>query len=490
VLIADPASDWMRLAVPVVLTQDLAAARELVPVLVPGESGVYAAQPAEVLRVTLEGRGKEIELDAAASSISTQRNVYTSSERTNEADLIASLDKLARALDSHAATFGTQNAQALRAFTAAAFSADPNSKIESLKSAVSADSAFGLAYSLLIETMAAANSPELEATVAKADSQRQTFSQTDRLRYDFVRTRLLRAPLEKQASAGLALTDVLPNDTDALAATASNLFLLSKTADATRLMERALALNPANATLSQQFGLGLIENRQFARAEKVLSRGADDPALLPALAFCILFEGDRARATSTYQRYLNSVPNEDAKKLLRASWQAHAGDRAAAIASLSGAQFQDSRLAAYARTELVVLYLLNGDRENARKASENAGPIAALLAAGASSASDWRAKVEALPEGVANQAVKRTLLADGDFLFGFYTEAAELWREADHAAGGADLRARVMLAASLRAAGRASEARDIRVQPFVPDLNDLFSIISFSQLENLMSQAG
>jgi hypothetical protein len=480
----------MRLATPVVLAQDLAPARNLVPVLVSDESQVYAAQPAEVLRVTLEGRGKGIELNATASSLATQRNVYTGSEQTNEADLIGSLDKLARALDSHAASFGTHNPEALRAFAAAAFSADPNTKIESLKAAISADPSFGLAYSLLVETMAAQNSPELESILAKADGQRQTFSPTDRLRYDFVRARVLHAPLEKQVSAGLALTNLLPNDGEALAATAASLFLLAKPADAARLMDRAIALNPANATLRQQFGNGLIANRQFARAEKVLSSEPADPALLPALAFCIFFEGDRARATSTYERYLNTVPNEDARTLLRASWKAHTGDRAGGIASLNGARFQDPRLAAYAKTELVVLYLLDSDREGARQASENAGPIAALLAAGASSADEWQGRVEGLPDAVANPAVKRTLLADGDFLFGFYPQAVELWREADRAAGGGDLRAQVMLAASLRAAGRAAETGAIRVQPFVPDLNDLFSIISFSQLEKLMTQAG
>jgi tetratricopeptide (TPR) repeat protein len=480
----------MRLAGPIVLAQDLASARQLVPALVSDQSGVYAAQASEALRLTIEQRSGVLDLNAALTSTATLRNVYVRSQRSNEADFIRSLDALARALDPHAVAFGTHNPRALRAFVAAVFSPELEAKISKLKEATTNDPSFGLAYSVLIETLAHVKSPEVGSTVANADSKRAGFTETDRVRYDFARARATNAAIEKQASAGLVLTSLLPNDTEALASTASILFRVSKAADASRLMDRALTLNPGNPALQQQFAMGLIQNRQFAEAEKHLNAIRNQPAVLPALAFCVLFQGDRARATGIYDQYLNSLPSKYAKTLLGASWQAHTGDLNGAIASLDKAQFQDPRLLFYAKTQLVIFNLVKGDREGARKAAQNAGPIAEVLASGASSASEWRNKVEALPSAIANDDVKRTLLANGAFLFGFYDQAAEAWREVDRVAGSSEPRARVMLAASLQRAGQAGEAQAIPVQPFVPDLNDLFSVVSFSELRKRLGQAG
>jgi hypothetical protein len=148
------------------------------------------------------------------------------------------------------------------------------------------------------------------------------------------------------------------------------------------------------------------------------------------------------------------------------------------------------QLAAFAKTQQVVWHVLDNDRTAARISAQGGGPVAELLAAGARSADDWRRKVDALPDNVANAEVKKALLAYGYFLSGFYPESAEAWKQADREAGGTDLRARAMLAASLDLAGQADTARQIIVQPFVPDFADFLSAVSFSQLQRLLAHTG
>jgi hypothetical protein len=82
------------------------------------------------------------------------------------------------------------------------------------------------------------------------------------------------------------------------------------------------------------------------------------------------------------------------------------------------------------------------------------------------------------------------LRAYGLFLYGFYNRAAESWKAIADASGDTDLRARAMLAASLRLAGKPQEARKILVQPFVPDLSGYYAAVSFAQLRSLLGQAG
>lgn len=478
VLIADPHADWMRLAVPLVLEQDLAGARDLVPVLIASESGVYASAASETLRVTLEDRGGKIDLEATLAGVSSQRSERRLPARATPADLIAACDALARQLDSSATAFGTHSVPALQAFAAGAFSSNTSAKIQRFREAIAADPSFGLAYAALAE----ANKADAAAVLAKGAARRGSFSAADRARFDFVRARLLRSPLPEQAAAGHALVAVTPNDAEAWASLSSVMFLSGQAADGERAMSRALQITPENPNLRLQLATGLIENRQFAQAEKILNGLASNPAALPALAVCVWLEGDQARAASIYDKFLVSVTNQDAKLLLKSSWQALTGSREQAISSLAGAHLSEPRLAAFAKTQIVVWQLLNRDRTAARNTAAGAGPIAELLAAGAGSAEEWRAKVDALPAAITNAEVKKALLRYGYFLCGFYPEAAEAWQEADRESGGADLRARAMLAASLTAAGHADQAKQVRVQPFVPDFSDFFSAVSFSRL--------
>lgn len=319
-----------------------------------------------------------------------------------------------------------------------------------------------------------------------AASHRASFTPLDQARFDLLRSRLSHAPISDQASAAAALVKLLPNDPEAFSALASALFLRGRGADAERFMSRALEISPENVNLRQQFAAGLVETRQFSQAAKVLQTLAANPAVLPQLAACILLEGDAQRANSTYQKFLASVPNLDAKTLLAASWQALSGDREAAIGQLTNARFNDSRISAFAKNQVVLWLLMDKNYQGATQLAATAGPLAMLLVSAPQSAEAWRFKLNALPDEKAREAAEAYAL----FLHGLYPQAADAWRKIEQRSGGADLPARAMLAASLRLAGRTEEARKIPVQPFLPDFNDFYAAVSFSQLRLLQGQAG
>ncbi len=72
------------------------------------------------------------------------------------------------------------------------------------------------------------------------------------------------------------------------------------------------------------------------------------------------------------------------------------------------------------------------------------------------------------------------------FLDGKYPEAASFWRTAVNESGDTNLPARAMLAASLERSGRATEAQQIRVLPFIPDFNDPVGPVAFSEMRRLL----
>jgi hypothetical protein len=86
-------------------------------------------------------------------------------------------------------------------------------------------------------------------------------------------------------------------------------------------------------------------------------------------------------------------------------------------------------------------------------------------------------------------SIKRAVLAYGFFLNARYEQAVQEWQSLESDSGGADLRARAMLAASLDHAGRQESARNLRVEPFVPNLTgaDQFAVLTFNEMRRLLN---
>ena len=484
VLVGDVSSEWLRLAVPLVLQRDLATSAGLAASMAEDESSVYRLGATETLRVTIQERSGKFEIDSALSNVSTQRSTKAISVRGP--DLLSDLNSLAKQIDGQAAEFSTRSDRALKAFSAAVSAADIQVKTRRLRDAIEADPSFGAAYCALIDTLAGVHSSDTATVLNQGESRRASFTALDRAQFDLLRAKLLPAALGDQAKSAAALVKLTPNDPEALAALGSLLFLQGQLEEAERMMARAIQISPNNPVLQQQLAFGLMENRQFARAEKVFSSLSANPAGIAQLAFCVLLDGDVSRANEIYAKFLTTVPNPAGKTFLQAAWQAFTGHLDEAIHQLGAGQFSDSHLTLLAKNQIVLWQIMANRHDDAQMTASSAGPMAKLLAEGAPNADAWRSKVDAFPERNARDSLR----AYGLFLHGFYNQAAESWKAIADASGDTDLRARAMLAASLRLAGKPQEARRILVQPFVPDLSGYYAAVSFAQLRSLLVQAG
>ncbi len=485
VLLTEASSEWLRSAIPIVLQRDLSRSEHFAVSTAGDESSVYRLGSAEVLRVTVQEGPGGLEMDSTITDIATQRNRGFISVRGS--DLLTELNHLAAQIDSRATPFSTRSEKALGAFSAAVSSPDVQVRIQKLRDAIAVDPSFGAAYCALANTLATLRSSDTSAVLSDGQSRRASFTVLDRAQFDLVRARLLPAPLNKQVETAAALVKLTPNDADALGSLASLLFLEGQSGEAQRTMARAIQIRPDNVSLREQLATGLIESKQFGEAEKVLTGLMSDARGVSQLAFCALLSGDTSRANEIYEKFLTTVANPALKTFLEASWQASTGHLDQAIQQLGGTHFSDPRLSLLARNQ-VILWQIMAKRSGDAKvmAAGGAGPLAMLLASGAPSAEAWRSKVESFPD----ESAKNTLRAYGLFLYGFYEQAAESWKAIEDASGGTDLRARAMLAASLRLAGKTEEARKILVQPFIPDFSDYYAAVSFTQLRLLLGQAG
>ncbi len=455
VLIESPSSEWLRVAAPLVLEQDLSPVSSLLVSVAPSESAVYRLGSAEALRVTITDSRGQLDISGDLFQTSTQSARAHFSARAQPSRIIAGLNALAKQVNPGAASFATANDHALELFSAGLTATDPSSKVAKLRQAIAADPSFGLAYLALVETLAANRSPDLAAALHSAASHQNAFTALDRARFDLLAAQFARAPIRQQIAAAGAVTKVNPNNADALSALGSGLFLTGDASGGEQALSHALAVNPANFELKRQLAVGFVESRQYGQAEKLLANGGPNPYAGADLASCILLAGDKPRAIQVFQGFLKTITNPDARTLFAATWRAWTGDLSGAIGQLQSARFTDRRATELAAGQILIWQLLNS-----------------------SPGANLPAQIAALPgaNGEANTLVN----AYGLYLYGRYAEATEAWTAILQQSGGADLRARAMLAASAKRAGRPVK---VTVLPFLPEVGDLYSAVSFGALK-------
>ncbi len=483
------------MAVPLVLQEDLATSRAYFASLANDESVAYQLGAGELLRTTVEDRGGRIILHATLTSTSTQRNRdVIDVEGPSSAGFLPPLNALAKRLDERATAFSTGDDRALQAFAGAAQAPDAETRVRLLTGATGTDPAFGLAYCLLAETAAQAGAPNVSAVIARASPHRTSFTSLDRARWDALVARFSNAPLAQQASAQSNILQLASHDLDALAALGSIRFLQNDSAAGQRLFTSALQVSPGNLNLRRQLAEGLLETRKFTEAENIFQGLTGDPSILPELAVCILLEGDLARANTVFNKYLAlRASNDPLSTLIHSAWLSIAGPLQSAIDLLHNAPMTNPVVRSIAGSQIAVFQLLQGDISAAQKSAAQAvkfdprpasfASVAALLADAESPPTKWQDRVSASP---LSDQPKMTLLAYGFFLHGHFAEAAGEWRQVSEKSGGADLRARAMLAASLDRAGDGAAARKIVVQPFIPDLGDLYAPVCFGEMRRLL----
>jgi Tfp pilus assembly protein PilF len=471
------------------MAQDLSTSRTLIPVVVESDSDVYRVGAQEALRITIQALPSSANVAAVVTSTATQRNVRTFTARRLDGkgfDLIGQLNTLAKAMDEGATEFSTRSESALKLFSASLSTTDPQVRAQRLREAIATDPSFGLAYIVLLQALGSASRDDAGAILKSAEEHQNSFVPLDRARFDVIRSKLLRSSAEDQINTAENFLKLAPNETDVLASLALVLFRKGRVVDAENAISRALAISPESTSLRQDLATGLFENRQFARAEQVLTGMSETSAILPQIAFCALLAGETKRADRIFDRFLKSVTNSNAHAFLSASWQAYEGHLDAAIGQLQAAHFSDPQLTMLSRSQIVLWQLMAERYQDAKAAAAGASPIAALLASGAPSAEGWLQRVDSTADDKSRDSLK----GYGLYLYGFYAQSAEFWKKIDESAGGTDLRARTMLAASLKMAGRADQAAKIPVQAFSPSFDDYYSALSFNTLRSLLGQTG
>lgn len=500
----------MSLGIALALEQDFATSPRLEAFLANGDSGAYQRGATHVLRTTIENRHGRIGMRLTVTSLSTQRNTRADAvDGPSSAGVLAAVNALAKRVDPQSSAFSTSNEHAWQTYTVAAAAQNAQERARLLSAAIQADPAFGLAYLVLAQTLTRAGDNNLTPLMAAAAAHRNSFTPLDQARFAALVSRTLRAPLAEQAKATAAVLQVAPNDVDALATLGSERFLQGDAKDGEGLLNRALELNPGNATIRVQLAEGLLESRRFAEAEKIFTGIDNNPAVLPELAVCILLEGDVARANTVFTAYLRerAAASDTLLFLAQANWLAISKQPSEGVLFLARNHFPQDDLRSLALSQSAIWQLMDKDPPSARKNAALAeqlakapvpklfGQIAALVSNGDQEMAAWRDEVNRAPLEL---SVKRAVIAYGLFLNGHYAEAVQSWQDLEKESGGADLRARAMLAASLERlgsgrsdtrTGRSDDARKVDVEPFIPNLTgaDQFSVLTFNEMRRLLN---
>lgn len=483
----------MAAAVQLVLQTDLSTSRSVVPVLANDDSGAYLTSAKDVVHATVTQRNGRISLNVAITSSSTQKNwQIVDLNGVSSSGILPLLNQLAKQIDNGASSFSTKSDRALQAYVTAVSSQTAQQRIAGLTDAVSIDPSFGLAYIALADAQGQAAPQALPSLLQSASSHSGGFSPLDRVRFNAYLARYSHVPLAKEEAAFRAILQIAPNEPDALIAAGSLSFLRGDAQDGSRYLQHALELNPGNLNIRKALADGLFETSRFAEAEKLLVGMDNNAAVLPELAVCVLLEGDVARANVIAERLFASIPNPDAKTLYRAVWLKLSGQSQQAVPLLAGTNFSQPATQAIAYSELSIWEMaannFNAAKWWAAKAHElDARPssissVVVLLANANEPVDEWERQVNASFLS-SNEQVKTLVLGYGFFLGGHYAEAEQIWNSILQKSGGADLRARAMLAATQRRRwGKIILTGPTQVEPFVPDFGDLYASVSFLEM--------
>ena len=478
----------MRLGVPIAFQYDLATAPNLSVAFVGGASGAYQMQATSLLRTTIEKlRGGRIRVKATLSDIPTQRNRQVIEADSSSVDgLIPVLNSVAQQIEVRATNFSTSSVPALRALTAAADSSDLQKRIHDLQAAIGFDPNFGLAYMLLLNTVAVTGEENTVTAMSQVVKRLNGLTPLDQARLNEIMTRLRHAGLQEQERTAAAVLKLAPNDVDTLTALGTLRFLQGDASSGRRFLERALKLSPENGKIRQDLVRGLIQTASYTEAEKLMTNSSD-------LAVCLLLQGKLPEANAMISKAIQSLSSTDLKTLYQANWLAISGELNKAIETIRSATFANPPAHSAGLVQVAIWQSMMKDFGAAGKSADeavllsgNRGALAAiahLLMKASEPAGQWRREVQTAS---LEPSVAQTLLGYGFFLYGRYPEAVEVWQRTVNQSGDSNLQARAMLASSLERAGRTRDARNVRVQPFLPELGDIYGPVAFNEMRRLI----
>lgn len=424
ILETDTSREWLSEAIPLILQNDLSPAKDATSAIVPTHSAAYGFQASDEIEATVETGNAGQRIQIFVRSLVTQKTSDVISSRVTS-NLIGAVDVIAKQLDTNAVPFSTHDEMALHAYVDGLRSADVETRIRNFEAAAQADPHFGMAQMLLITTQAQTANPGLGKTIRAASSVRAEFTPLDRAKFDSLVSRVTHADLAREQAAADVVVKLTPNEPDALAVLGSLQFLGGDGRGGERSLARAYSLSGSNPAIRRQFAEGLLEAKQFRRAEELFSQGTTGQDLI-GRAVCSLLAKDTTRSND----FIHSLEVElgtdnPAVPILRAEWD-----------------------------------ILTGNSPE-RMLPERVG--------------------SSQPDGAIASAYQAFLLGD-------FATAAPQWQTILSASGRADLRSRAMLAGCLERLGRSSEIAPLQVEPFVPDLTgtDPFAAIPFVEMRRVL----
>jgi tetratricopeptide (TPR) repeat protein len=524
----DSALAWTTPALPLVLLQDLATSKRIVAAIVPDESYARRSSAQRVMRTSVDSRNGKFVLKATVTDLRTQKDVDVYSVESQRGEsFIDVCNGLAKKLASDASPFSTHSDAALRDFVGA-FTAQGHKQAEALNHAIGIDPDFGLAYIAFIDAVVRQDRRFAQKLVDQANIHRGKFTPLDSARYNLLIGRLSGAGPKQLADLASAVLAIAPRDIGSMLTLAQMRLADNKTSDAISTLHEALDVDPVNLKARQLLAAAFLNtNREdaaihtleelralrpedqtalrslgelqfsvgrFSDAAKTF-QASTDPAAQLFVAICRLLDGDPSAAQAEFAKYAATRSGEASFPLSQATWLALTGDRAKAVATLTGSTFTSPDFKSLALTQAAVLKALAHDPGAAAQLAQEAAKLAeqpfprayATLAGLMAHAYDSPEQIAAAFASSELDPTGQNIASGYVYYVGAHYDLALLAWQKELSANPGDVRAQILRSACLYRLNRLDEALKDAPRLLMPALNgqDPFAPFVFGEMLKL-----
>ncbi len=209
--------DWVGPALAGMLAEQVSASLTLYPYRVSDFRNARLTGAARVVQGYYAVVGDRLDIHAVVEDLGSRRNVQeVAAKASPRGDLSAASASIAHAIDSRTRPFGTQNADAIRAWGESQVAATLPQKVEALRRALVADPNFGEAYGELLGLYAGmGNGADVQDTLKRASDRLSQFTDLERARVELIASQV-RGDQAQRRSALMALSRLVSTDVQAI----------------------------------------------------------------------------------------------------------------------------------------------------------------------------------------------------------------------------------------------------------------------------------
>ncbi|MEO8028578.1 MAG: tetratricopeptide repeat protein, partial [Bryobacteraceae bacterium] len=267
-LSGDSTLDWVSTAAPAVLSNQLTGIPKTVVIIGGAVRDAYAQGATEVLHGYITRRAGALRIDAQIEDLTSHKTV----ERFEDSGgAVATLDKLAHAIDPAAHAFPIQDPTVLEAWVKAVRAQ------AGFEDVVSRAPDFALLYLTWTESLVAHNDRAGALKVIETALTRPSLKgDTDRARLELMKAEL-EADVPGRAAAFARLAKLTPGDPNAVRGAAEANFRARRFPQAVEAYRAAIALDPNNAAVLNLMGYAQALGGDLAGARATLEEYAKRP---------------------------------------------------------------------------------------------------------------------------------------------------------------------------------------------------------------------